>query len=377
MVFNFCIRNFTSMQGFLFTEYIPEEDLRTPFEKLLPVFLELLTYTSGDVEEAIDWLRQLDEEHNLTTSAYTIDDFVEDLIEKGYLREAGEGGRGGLTAKSEQAIRRRALNQVFGKMKRSTDGSHRTNISGKGDELTGDKRPYRFGDSSSEIDFTSSIRNAQLRGGIGEFSLHEQDLEVNETSYKTSASTVLMIDISHSMILYGEDRITPAKKVAMALSEYITSRYPKDSLDIVVFGNDAWQIQIKDLPYLKVGPFHTNTVAGLHLAMDLLRRRKNSNKQIFMITDGKPSCLKVKGGYYKNSFGLDPIITNKCFNLAREARKTGIAITTFMIANDPYLQKFVEDFTEANKGRAVYTGLGDLGQWIFNDYEHNRKNKKP
>ena len=364
------------MHGFNFTEYIPEKDLRTPFEKLLPIFLEIVTFTSGDVEEAIDWLRQIDAEHNLTTDEYTIDDFIEDLIEKGYLREAGEGGSGGLTAKSEQAIRRRALDQVFGKMKRSTDGRHHTNTGGKGDELTGDKRPYRFGDSTFEIDFSASIRNAQIRSGIGEFSLYEQDLEVNETEYKTSASTVLMIDISHSMILYGEDRITPAKKVAMALSEFITSRYPKDTLDIVVFGNDAWQIQIKDLPYLKVGPFHTNTVAGLHLAMDILRRRKTANKQIFMITDGKPSCLKVKGGYYKNSFGLDPIIINKCFNLAREARRAAISITTFMIANDPYLQKFVEDFTLANKGRAVYTGLEGLGEWIFSDYERNRKTRK-
>lgn len=361
------------MQGFNFTEYIPEQDTRSPFEKLLPIFLELVTHTSGDVDEALEWLRELDKEHNLTTENYTIDDFIADLFEKGYLREAAEDGKGGLTAKSEQAVRRRALEQVFGKMKRSAEGGHSTNQSGAGDEPTGDKRPYRFGDSNQEIDFTNSIRNAQIRGGINDFSLYEQDLEVNETEFKSSASTVLMIDISHSMILYGEDRITPAKKVAMALSEFITTRYPKDTLDIVVFGNDAWQIEIKDLPYLNVGPFHTNTVAGLLLAMDILRRRKNSNKQIFMITDGKPSCLKVKGGYYKNSFGLDPIIVNKCLNLAREARKIHIPITTFMIAEDPYLQKFVEDFTEANKGRAIYTGLSGLGEWIFSDYERNRK----
>ena len=136
---------------------------------------------------------------------------------------------------------------------------------------------------------TESIRNAQINHGIGDFLLSENDLEVVEKEFKAQTSTVLMIDISHSMILYGEDRITPAKKVAMALSELITTRYPKDTLDIVVFGNDAWQIEMKDLPYLEVGPYHTNTVAGLELAMDLLRRRKNPNKQIFMITDGKPT----------------------------------------------------------------------------------------
>ena len=140
-------------------------------------------------------------------------------------------------------------------------------------------------------------------------------------------STVLMIDISHSMILYGEDRITPAKKVAMALSELIITRYPKDTLDIIVFGNDAWTIYLKDLPYLKVGPYHTNTVAGLELAMDILRRKKNTNKQIFMITDGKPSCIKLPDGeYYKNSVGLDERILELCYNMARTARRLHICL---------------------------------------------------
>ena len=178
------------------------------------------------------------------------------------------------------------------------------------------------------------------------------------------------------MILYGEDRITPAKKVAMALSELITTRYPKDTLDIIVFGNDAWSIKLRDLPYLKVGPFHTNTVAGLELALDLLRRRKNSNKQIFMITDGKPSCIKLSNGdYYKNSAGLDEKILELCYNMARHARRLHIPITTFMIASDPYLQKFVKNFTKINLGKAFYTGLNNLGEMIFEDYEKNRKKK--
>jgi uncharacterized protein with von Willebrand factor type A (vWA) domain len=189
-------------------------------------------------------------------------------------------------------------------------------------------------------------------------------------------STVLMIDISHSMILYGEDRITPAKKVAMALAELITSHYPKDTLDILVFGNDAWTIPIKDLPYLKVGPFHTNTVAGLQLAMDLLRRKRNTNKQIFMITDGKPSCVRERDGtYYMNSNGLDRYIVEQCYTQAQQARKLHIPITTFMIANDPYLQQFVNRFTEANQGKAFYTGLKGLGEMIFEDYETNRKKR--
>ena len=162
----------------------------------------------------------------------------------------------------------------------------------------------------------------------------------------------------------------------MALAELITTRYPKDTLDILVFGNDAWSIAIKDLPYLKVGPYHTNTVAGLQLAMDMLRRKRNTNKQIFMITDGKPSCLRMPDGhYYKNSMGLDPFITNKCYAMAQQARRLHIPITTFMIAEDPYLMRFVREFTLANRGKAFYTGLKGLGEMIFEDYENNRKRR--
>jgi uncharacterized protein with von Willebrand factor type A (vWA) domain len=182
-----------------------------------------------------------------------------------------------------------------------------------------------------------------------------------------------MIDISHSMILYGEDRITPAKKVAMALSELITQKYPKDTLDILVFGNDAWQIEIKDLPYLKVGPYHTNTIAGLELALDILRRRKTPNKQIFMITDGKPTCMKVGIKYYKNSFGLDRKIVTKTLNLAAQCRKLSVPITTFMIASDPYLKSFVREFTAANNGNAYYSSLQGLGHLVFEDYKRNRR----
>jgi len=153
----------------------------------------------------------------------------------------------------------------------------------------------------------------------------------------------------------------------------VLTRYPQDSLDVVVFGDDAWEVSIGDLPYLQVGPFHTNTVAGIERAMDLLRRRKTPNRQIFMITDGKPTCLKEDGGYYKNpSWSLDPYITGRCYTLARACRRLNIPITTFMIAQDPQLQEFVEAFTEANGGRAFLTGLQGLGAPIFKDFERNR-----
>jgi len=362
------------MKGFQFTKFVPQEDTRSDFERLLDIFTQLLTYTSGDVEEALDWMNQLDQEYGLTNDEYGMGDFIEDLYKNGYIKDnPNKPGKMKITAKSERSIRKQSLNEIFGTLKKSGRGDHGTRSAGIGDEPTADRRSYQFGDSLDQIDMTDSLRNAQIQHGIDSFRMTENDLEVREKQHKSQMSTVLMIDISHSMILYGEDRITPAKKVAMALSELITTRYPKDTLDILVFGNDAWQIQIKDLPYLQVGPYHTNTVAGLQLAMNLLRKRKNANKQIFMITDGKPSCLKIGMKYYKNSFGLDRKIVNRCLHLAGACRKLKIPITTFMIAKDPYLQRFVQDFTAANKGKAYYSSLKGLGEYIFEDFERNRR----
>ena len=367
----------TIKKGFYFKTY--KAPFQSPFEKLFSIFKELITHTSGDFDEAIDWLRELDKEYKLTDSAYTVDDFIEDLKKKGYIREElkDDGTSGiGITAKTERAIRQQALDNIFGNLKRSGSGNHKTKQAGNGDEHTGEFREFHFGDGLERISLTESLRNAQINNGVADFMLTENDLVVEETQYKSQMSTVLMIDISHSMILYGEDRITPAKKVAMALAELITTRYPKDTLDILVFGNDAWTIAIRDLPYLKVGPYHTNTVAGLQLAMDLLRRKRNTNKQIFMITDGKPSCVREKdGSYYMNSNGLDEYIVDKCYSEAQQARKLHIPITTFMIAKDPYLQQFVNKFTAANQGKAFYTGLKGLGEMIFEDYETNRKKR--
>ena len=365
-------------RGFAFKTY--EAPYLPPFEKLFEIFKELITYTSGDFDEAIDWLRELDKEYELTDQHYTIDDFIEDLKEKGYIKEevdpSGNGGNITITGKTERAIRQQALKHIFGKIKKRGSGSHKTKNAGIGDEYTGDFRAYQFGDALDKVSMTESLKNAQINHGIGEFKMSESDLVVEHTMHKSQMGTVLMIDISHSMILYGEDRITPAKKVAMALAEFITSQYPKDTLDILVFGNDAWPIDVKDLPYLKVGPYHTNTVAGLQLAMDLLRRKRNTNKQIFMITDGKPSCLRMPDGqYYKNSVGLDDHIVKKCYRMAQQARRLHIPITTFMGAQDPYLMLFIREFTYANEGRALFPGLKGLGEVIFEDYENNRRRR--
>jgi uncharacterized protein with von Willebrand factor type A (vWA) domain len=361
------------MLGFNFSKYDPSQNAQTKFEQLLDLFMQLLTYTNGDFNEAMQWLNELDKEYNLTNDDYGIGDFLEELKQKGYIDEDKQKGEIKITSKSEQAIRKKSLEEIFGKIKKTRTGNHNTFKPGSGDEINPETRPFQFGDTMEQIDFTSSIRNAQINHGVDSFRLHEDDLEIRETDFKSQTSTVLMIDISHSMILYGEDRITPAKKVAMALAELIKTKYPKDTLDIVVFGNDAWTIEIKDLPYLQVGPYHTNTVAGLELAMDILRRRRNPNKQIFMITDGKPTCLKVGAKYYKNSFGIDRKILNRCMSLSIQCKKLKIPITTFMIASDPYLQKFVQEFTEANHGKAFFASLDKLGAFIFKDFESGKR----
>jgi Ca-activated chloride channel homolog len=361
------------MIGYRFSKYDPARDGKTPFEQMLNVFLQMLSYTSGDAGEALQWLTELDKQYRITSEEYGMGEFIEDLKKNGYLKENPADGAIQITAKSEQSIRRQSLEEVFGKLKKSKQGNHTTFKPGQGDETNPETRPYVFGDMPEQIDYTQSIRNAQINHGIEQFSMQEDDLSIRETDFKAQTSTVLMIDISHSMILYGEDRITPAKKVAMALSELITTRYPKDTLDILVFGDDAWPVEIKDLPYLQVGPFHTNTVAGLELAMDTLRRRRNPNKQIFMITDGKPTCLKIGGKYYKNSFGLDRKVVNRCIQLAAQCKKLKIPITTFMIATDPYLQRFVQEFTEVNQGKAFFANLDKLGSFIFKDFESGRR----
>lgn len=366
------------MRGWKFSGFIPQGE-SDPFEELLKLFKEILIHTSGDVSEALSWLTEIDKQHNITSDDYGIADFIQDLIDKGYIQEDSQGQ--GLTPmtptkKMEVSLRRHALDEIFDQLKKSKPGKHNTTSAGQGDEFTSELKPFEFGDKLDKISISESLKNAQINHGLDDFKLTQNDLEVHETFFQSQTNTVLMIDISHSMILYGEDRITPAKKVAMALSELITTRYPKDSLDVLVFGNDAWQIEIKDLPYLEVGPYHTNTVAGLELAMNILRRRKNPNKQIMMITDGKPTCIKKGKKYYKNAFGLDRTILNRTLSLAVKARKLNIPITTFMIARDPYLVQFVDKFTRANNGKAFYSSLQGLGEFIFMDYKDNKRRKK-
>jgi uncharacterized protein with von Willebrand factor type A (vWA) domain len=356
-------------------------------QQLLGLFSQLLLTTSGDVNETLEWMRYLDEQYNIFGPDMTLDMFVDRLKELGLVKE-DENALLKPTNKAIQNIRRDALLEMFRSLRKSPNGSHDTPHTGQGIERTQNTKNYTFGDTASNIDFTQTFLNAQkrsLREGIDEselraadLNLQEEDIEIYETEHLTSCATVLMIDISHSMILYGEDRITPAKKVALALSELIKTKFPKDQLYVVTFGDEAKLITVSELPFLEVGPFHTNTRAGLRLARQLLKRSGNVNRQVFMVTDGKPSAMfEDNGRLYKNSFGLDPKIINKTLDEALACRREKITISTFMVARDPYLIDFVEELTKSNKGRAYYSGLNDLGQFVFVDYVRNRKKKYP
>ena len=351
---------------------------KSPFDTLWEIFQELLTIASGDVAQALRWLTELDKEYGMTDQfddGYGLGDFVEELEERGYIRQDDEQNILIITRKTERSLRQRSLEEIFRDLQKGGLGGHKTNFTGKGQERQPETRSWQQGDDVSNIDSVGTMMNMLKHSSIDQMNLNENDLRVHDTDHYTSSATVLLIDLSHSMVLYGEDRITPAKKVAMALSELIMNNYSKDSLDIVAFGNEAWKVQIEDLPYLEVGPYHTNTQQALQLARHILHRRKYTNKQVFMITDGKPSCIIENGRIYKNSFGLDRKIINKVLDEAVKCRRDDITITTFMIARDPYLQDFVRELTEANKGKAYFSSLDNLGEYIFEDYIRNRKRR--
>ncbi|MCP4728040.1 MAG: hypothetical protein GY863_23580 [bacterium] len=343
------------------------------FNDLLNIFNQLVLKLSGDVEETLTWMMRLNERYGFFRDQKEFEEFRDRLEEEGYIKKIREQFT--LTSKGGQRIRKDSLNKVFSGLRPGTVGNHPVQKSGSDIEKLSETRPYQFGDNLSNLDITGSMHNALKNHGIGDIKITEDDLVSYETQNMTSCSTVLLVDISHSMILYGEDRITPAKEVALALSELIMTKYPKDDLRVGVFGDYAEEIKVMDLPFLEIGPYHTNTKAGLKLARDLLKRKKTPNKQIFMITDGKPSAIFMRGKIYKNSWGLDPLIVNQTLNEAAACKKDGIVISTFMIARDPYLQDFVEKLTRANKGRAFYSSLNNLQEYIFVDYIRNRKTR--
>ncbi len=343
------------------------------FQTLLALFNHLVLMLNGDVERALKYMKYLQDSGYIDKDA-DLAKFREALAKGGLINLAADG-KMKLTKKGERGLRKKALEEIFSSLKKGDFGWHRTPFSGDGGEKLPETRPFRFGDDFINLDLNRTVHNALKRTGPDVMKIGQDDLEVNETEHNTSCATALLVDISHSMVLYGEDRITPAKKVALALSELIKTRYPKDSLDLIAFGDDAFPIKLSQLPYITAGPYHTNTKAALQVARRILLRKKHPNKQVFMITDGKPSAMYEEGRLYVNPIGLDRRVVASTLEEAQALRRNKIVITTFMLTDEPVLVEFVQKLTRINRGRAYFTRPDNIASCIFVDYIKNRRRK--
>ena len=351
----------------------PRPDDIEHIKQLMEIYRNLLLQTGGDVDEALKWMEHFGREYGFLNDKFTIDDFKKLLEDSGEAQRTPQGFQ--MTPKGERRIRQDSLNEIFSTLRAGGAGDHRTPVAGQGGERLSETRAWQFGDDPGNLDPLGSVSNAVKRSGIDDLKITEDDLEVYEQEHTSACATVLMVDVSHSMILYGEDRITPAKKIALALAQLIQTRYPKDTLDVVLFGDDAVQVPLRDLMKIQAGPYHTNTKAGLQLAQRILNTRKGVNKQIFMVTDGKPSAIREYGRLYKNPFGLDPKIVNKTLEEAAYCRRKRVTITTFMLAADPTLLDFVRKLTELNHGRIYEADPQNLGAYVFRDFVRNRRKR--
>ncbi len=269
----------------------------------------------------------------------------------------------------------RTLRDLLGSLGKSSFGRHDTRDLATGVEASGSSKAYEFGDTLN-LDITATLSNAIHRDGLQlPIEIEYSDLQVHQCEYQSSCATVLMLDCSHSMILYGEDRFTPAKKVAMALSQLIRTQYPGDSLSLVLFHDSAEELPLSQLARVKVGPYYTNTREGLRMAQRILQRQRKDMKQIIMITDGKPSALTLEDGrIYKNAFGLDPLVVSQTLEEVSKCKRAGVMINTFMLASDYGLVQFVQKVTQMCRGKAYFTTPYTLGQYLLMDYM-SRKTK--
>ena len=274
-----------------------------------------------------------------------------------------------ITDKSLDFLGFKTLRDLLGSLGRSSFGRHDTRDLATGIEASGASKQYEFGDTIN-LDITETFSSAIQREGLQlPLNIEYSDLRVHQCEYQSSCATVVMLDCSHSMILYGEDRFTPAKKVAMALGHLIRTQYPGDSLSLVLFHDSAEEMPISQLARVKVGPYYTNTREGLRLSQRILQRQKKDMKQIVMITDGKPSALTLEDGrIYKNAFGLDPLVVSQTLEEVSRCKRAGIMINTFMLASDYGLIQFVQKVTEMCRGKAYFTTPENLGQYLLMDY---------
>jgi Ca-activated chloride channel family protein len=293
----------------------------------------------------------------------------------GQVGENAQQAKFEITDKSLDFLGFKTLRDLLGSLGKSSFGRHDTRDLATGIEASGSAKTYEFGDTLN-LDITATLSNAIQREGLTlPLNIEYSDLQVHQCEYQSSCATVLMLDCSHSMILYGEDRFTPAKKVAMALSHLIRTQYPGDSLSLILFHDSAEEIPLSQLARVKVGPYYTNTREGLRLAQRILKQQRKDMKQIVMITDGKPSALTLEDGrIYKNAFGLDPLVVSQTLEEVSKCKRAGVMINTFMLASDYGLVQFVQKVTEMCRGKAYFTTPYTLGQYLLMDYM-SRKSK--
>jgi Ca-activated chloride channel family protein len=410
-----------SMKRIRYSKYVPEPASEMSMEDLLSALADYLLqsgfqnymyYDSPDGEQTLDDLQRaieqalmdgdfLDQEMKERLQQMqaegTLEDLIEQLIERmeqedyisidqphdpakpsaggGQLGQAEQQAKFEITDKSLDFLGYKTLRDLLGSLGKSSFGRHDTRDLATGIETSGAARQYEFGDVLN-LDITATLSSAiQREGTVLPLNIEYSDLQVHQCEYQSSCATVLMLDCSHSMILYGEDRFTPAKKVAMALSHLIRTQYPGDSLSLILFHDSAEEVPLSQLARVKVGPYYTNTREGLRLAQRILQRQRKDMKQIVMITDGKPSALTLEDGrIYKNAFGLDPLVVSQTLEEVAKCKRAGVLINTFMLASDYGLVQFVQKVTEMCRGKAYFTTPYTLGQYLLMDYM-SRKTK--
>jgi len=408
------------MKRIRYSKYVPDQAGEMSLEDLLNALSDYLLqsgyrdsmwYELPDGEQTLDQLRQAIEQALLNGELFDdnlreqiermqmegqLDELIEQLIQRmqqeDYIsidqppdpsRPSDAGGQTGeaqqarfeITDKSLDFLGFKSLRNLLGSLGKSSFGRHDTRDLATGIEAGGSSKTYEFGDTLN-LDITATLSNAIQREGLTlPLNLEYSDLQVHQCEYQSSCATVLMLDCSHSMILYGEDRFTPAKKVAMALSHLIRTQYPGDSLSLVLFHDSAEEVPLSQLARVKVGPYYTNTREGLRMAQRILQRQRKDMKQIVMITDGKPSALTLEDGrIYKNAFGLDPLVVSQTLEEVSKCKRAGVLINTFMLASDYGLVQFVQKVTEMCRGKAYFTTPYTLGQYLLMDYM-SRKTK--
>src|SRR5256712_1479299 len=409
------------MKRVRYTKYVPDPASEMSMEDLLSAlsdyllqsgFQDYMFYELPEGEKTLEELRQaierallegdlLDEEMRERLQQMQMEGGLDELIEKliermeredyisidgphdpsrqpsvgGQVGEAQQQARFEVTDKSLDFLGYKALRNLLGSLGKSSFGRHDTHDLATGIEASGASKIYEFGDTLN-LDITGTLSGAIQREGLKlPLNIEYSDLQVHQCEYQSSCATVLMLDCSHSMILYGEDRFTPAKKVAMALSHLIRTQYPGDSLSLILFHDSAEEVAISQLARVQVGPYYTNTRDGLILAQRILMQEKKDMRQIVMITDGKPSALTLDDGrMYRNAFGLDPLVISRTLEEVNRCKKHGILINTFMLASDYGLVNFIQKVTEMCRGKAYFATPQNLGQYLLMDYM-NRKTR--